>query len=165
MASNGQTSKEYFTILTVIHSALLTGQTAFAAVAYYLVSSGQFVTNGELKSVFQIVASVLVLGGILAGYLLGKNQLQVIRSKSKLLEKLVAYRSMMIIKWALLEMPSLFAIVSFLLTGSSFFLGLMAVILVIFFMNRPSAYSVAADLELSPHEKQILETPTSIITD
>jgi len=120
MPTKPQTSKEYFTILTILHSALLIVQALFAAVAFYMISGGQLPSSVELNNILKIIAPVLVFAGLLGSSLLSKVQLKSIKQKPALKDKLKDYRSVLLLKWALLETPSMFSVVCFLLTGNYF---------------------------------------------
>jgi hypothetical protein len=165
MPNKPQTSKEYFTVLTILHGALLMAQVLFAALAYYLVSSGQFATSPELTSILPIVALALVFAGSFASSFIMKGQLKSIKLKPVLKDKMKDYRAALIIKWALMEAPSLFCTAGYLLTGNHFFLWLAALEIVIFFFARPTMAAAGVDLELSQPEKLLIENPDSIIAE
>ena len=74
-----QTSKEYFTFLTILHSAMLMVQVMFAAVAYYLVSSGQFTGDQGLDGVFKIAAPAVVFAGFMGSKFFSQVQLKSVR--------------------------------------------------------------------------------------
>jgi len=165
MPPKPQTSKEYFSRLTIVHATLLLTQVMFAAIAYYLISTEQFNSTNELVGILKIIAPTLVFAGFLGSNFLSKAQLKSIRQKPALKDKLQAYLPALLIKWALLETPSLFSIVCFLLTADYFFLGLACLVMVIFFINRPTTSSTALDLELSVVEKQLIENPNAIVSE
>lgn len=159
-----QTSKEYFNGLTIIHAALLIGQVLFACVAYYLNSNEPFSNNSRgLNDVFQIVAPIFVVGGIMGSTFLTIAQLKSIKERTTLPEKLGSYRAVHIVKLALLEGPSLFAIVCYLLTANYLFLGLAGLIIVIFLINWPTRDKVAKDLELNQTDRARMEDPEAVV--
>lgn len=67
-------------------------------------------------------------------------------------EKLAAWQTGMIVKASLLELPAIMACIAALLTGTSTILLLVPVILLIFFINRPTAFRLENDLDLSREE-------------
>ena len=60
------------------------------------------------------------------------------KSRAGLSEKMEDYRSACIVKYALLEGPSLLAILSFLITGDIPFLGMTGFIIAIFLTMKPT---------------------------
>lgn len=164
MAQNGQTSKEYFSTMTIIHAGLLMAQVVFGVIAYFLKTNGMFQSNGdEVSGILMIIVPAVVVGGIAASYFISKQQIPGIKSGNDLKEKLAGYRRLLLIKLALLEMPTLFAIVCYLITGKFFCLALAGLGLAIFFINRPTLNGLAMDLELNPSERKTLEDPGAIV--
>lgn len=164
MAEAQSTSKQYFMVLTILHGALLFGQLAFGIAAYYLVDSGQFGQDGaEILPVFQLMAPMMAVAGIFAGIFLSRKRIEAARGLTGLKAKLDEYRTAMIIKLALMEAPSMFAIVCFLLTGSQLFIGISGLILLVFILQRPVASKLMDDLQLSPEERAVLENGESVI--
>ena len=155
--SQPQTSKEYFSSLSIIHTALLMAQVVAMVVAFFLNSNNAITKTEGLDSVFQFIVPLIVIAGILGSNFVSKSQLKSIKQRAGLKEKLDGYRTTLLVKLALLEMPVLFAIVCFLLTGSYFILSLAGLIIVIFFINRPSKESLTLDLELSASDKKAME--------
>jgi hypothetical protein len=163
MPAQGQTSQQYFNQLSILHGALLMAQVMFGFVAYYLVANGNFGQSADLTGIFQVVASVLAVGGIAASMYVSKKLLKGFVQKKTLAEKLSAYRGPLLIRWALLEMPTMFSLVGYLLTGSYFFLLLAALMVALFVFNRPTPSAACADLELSASDKMLLENPNSVV--
>ena len=169
MEAKGQTSKEYFTILTVIHAMLVIGQIVFLAVVYYLSLTLPAIgplsqTDESLNEVFQFIVPAFIIGGLVASYIWNQHKLKTLREKSDLKDKLAEYRTMLIIKYAILEGPSLFALVSFLLTGNDIFLALSGIIIIYFVIMRPTRGKAGADLELNRAERDQIENPNAIVT-
>ncbi|MEM6768358.1 MAG: hypothetical protein AAF655_25695 [Bacteroidota bacterium] len=163
MNTHGQTSKEYLNYLQLIHAALIIGQLLFAGVAIFLISQGGPLSE-DLTDIFQLLAPILVLGGIAGSIFLPKTLLASAKESSDLSGKLQTYRSTSIIKFAILEAPSLVSLVAFLLTGNSFFLGLAAIIVAVFFMNRPTTSTIINELELNQEEARIIEDEAAVVT-
>ena len=105
----------------------------------YVVQSGQTELNDELSYVLVPVSLVFAVGGFLAGQFIYKSHLTRLKSLSTPAEQWAAYRSAIIVRWALVEGPSIFACVSYLLTGQSQFLILASGLLVYFLTLKPSS--------------------------
>lgn len=159
-----QTSKQFFNTLTIIHAGLFIAQITFGAITYLLKSNGMFQSSDpELESMLLIISVVVALGGITASTFVGKAQLNAARQKSSLKDKLVAYKTAVLIKLALLEMPTLFILVCFLLSGNYYLLAFAGAVLVLFYINRPTLNNLSIDLELNQSDKAIIENPNSIV--
>lgn len=108
---------------------------------------------GELHTILPIVAVALAGGGTAVGLTIFRKQLDVLRGHEVLAEKLKGYRSAQIIRWAMLEAPALFSIITFLLTGVYWVLGIVALLIALFISYRPSPRQAVQDLQPS-HEEE-----------
>jgi hypothetical protein len=166
MEARGQTSKEYFKILNLLHTALLGTQLLFAVVAFYLHINGPLNNDStEFSNIFQFVLPVVIVGAVLGSAMLFKAQLKSIKAKPELKDKLNDYRSALLIKYAMLEAPSMFAIVCYLLTANFIFMGFAGLIIVVFLLNRPLPENTANDLELNQTDKMRLLDPTAVVAE
>lgn len=153
-----QTSEGYFKSLGIIHLALIIGQVFFGLLSCFLVLTNSLEPiTANLKGVLIYIAPILVLGGFLFSNVLFKKRLKGIDAKSDLMSKLTAYREALILRYGLLEGPSLFSIISYLLTGDILFILLAAVIVLYFIMLSPTKEKAIHDLELNASEEMILE--------
>ena len=154
--------KGYFLTLTFIHAALISGQVFFGFIAYFLVSTGgiTFIDEATMK-IFRIIVPLLTIISIGASYLFFRMQLNNAKSKQDLSEKLMTYRTALIIKWAFLETPSILAIVGYLITGNRFFIIIAGLIILVFLVNKPSRNSTAFELELSRNERGKIDNPNN----
>ncbi|QDH78688.1 hypothetical protein FKX85_06420 [Echinicola soli] len=164
MKTQPQTSKAYFNNLTMLHRMLLVVQIAFFAAAYFLTDRST-VSNEELNSLFTYLIPVLVLAGIAGSNLLFRKQLAKLIETSELKAKLIGYLSSLMIKYALLEIPSMLSIVAYFITANYLFLGMAVVVLVVFILDRPSMGKAITDLRLSGIERQKVENPNEEIAE
>jgi len=149
-----------------VYYALIAGQVFFALVSFYLQKTGMMDAGiKELRDIFLIIIPLFVVGGFLGSRVMFKTRLNAIKSQDNLISKMTAYRGALIIKYALLEGPSFFAIVVFLLTGDYLFLGLSGLIIVYFFLIRPTSEAAVNDLELSIMEVQFINDPDCEIAE
>ncbi|HEY9113414.1 MAG TPA: hypothetical protein VIN10_01860 [Bacteroidales bacterium] len=164
MEPNQMTSKAYFKALTIMYFALIAGLVFFGIVALFLVQSGQISDTGdELRNIFLFVAPLFLVGGVFGSTIMFKKGLVEAKNKTELLEKLNFYRSALIVRYALLEGPAFFTTVVYLITGDLLFLGMTALIIVIFLIINPSPEKAINDLELSYEEKQVLNDEEGIL--
>lgn len=166
MSSTQQSSKEYFKTLGIIHLSLIGGLLLFGMVSVFLqTDSPSSDNNSSSIDVFMIFAPVIAFLGITASYLISNNRLQSIKKHDSLSKKMNEYRSTQIVKYALLEGPALFSLVSYLLTGNCIYLILAAVLIVLLFMNRPTKFKAISDLTLNKDERDLIDNPEAMIAE
>jgi hypothetical protein len=139
--------------MKIVHAALLVGQVLFAGVAFATGTRATYFNARDTKDVFFFVAPALAFGGIVAGFFLFKQLTGQLTEKTDLQSKLTGYLSAFITRSALLEGPSLFAIVAFMTTGNLFYLLISVMLMLILLRSRPTANRVAEDLELGYDDK------------
>jgi hypothetical protein len=162
MEAGKQTPGEYFKMITVLHYAMLMGQVIFGIVAFYIVSGGQIAENGsQLNDTFRVIVPLMIMGGLTASWYFTRTRIEAMPAKSGLIEKLVQYRTVFIIKLALLEAPSLLAIVAFLLTGNFLYLALAGLVILVFVINRPTKFKIANELKLDQEERALIDDPNA----
>lgn len=134
--------------LLIIYMALLAGQIAFAGVAVFLVQQNIFRPGmRELENIFLPMAVILALVCIVAGNKIFKNRTQNSADQEQpLAARFSDYRAVSILRWAMLEGPCLFAIISFMLTANYLFLLIAGLLLVVFGSSYPSKNKVSAQL-------------------
>jgi len=99
--------------------------------------------------------------GLGAGYYLFKQWMQAINPSLSLREKLMKYQTALLIRSGCFEMPGLFAAVAALMTGDNSFLLFTAIVITLFFILRPTIYTICIDLALSRKDRILLENPSS----
>jgi hypothetical protein len=157
MDSQQNEFKMQLKVLRTIHSAMFFGQAIFAAITLYLVMGGLMEENApELSSIFLYIVPVFVAGGLISSQILFKSRLSSAKKESTLMKKIASFRGALIIKYALLEGPCLFALIVYLVTGNLIFMGLAAIIILYFVSLVPTASKIAFYLELSGDEKSSL---------
>ncbi|MCU0353259.1 MAG: hypothetical protein MUD08_05895 [Cytophagales bacterium] len=160
------TVKQYFLSQNMIYIALIVGQMLFAAVTVYLRSSGQMSNEtGELTGLLQYLVPLVSVGGAAGGFQLFKIMLQAAKKQSGLSDKVSRYGTALIVRYALLEAPSLFSIVSYFLTGNYLFLAIAGVIIVLFLFIRPTKEKLEQDLELNQSELAQTSNPDAVIME
>lgn len=141
----------------VLWSAMLIGQLFFVAISVYLVTSGGMKTDGlYLTKPLLYIVPIMVLTSVLVSFYIFKQRLNSLKDQTDLAAKFVDYRSALIIRWALIEGPSFFAIVSYLLTGSYILLGIAIVLIIVFILIIPNRATAETDLEISWQDKNEL---------
>ncbi len=164
--TQSQTSKEYFKTLQIIYFALVMGQLWFVVIAYFVNSYAEGFNNVEedLIQIGQIIVAVLAIANLIISTQVSKALVNKAKEKNTLKEKLMGYRSALIVKYALLEGVSLFASTLLLLTGDMFFFIIAALIIGIFLLYRPSKEKTIAELDLHHTEQALIEDEEATIT-
>jgi MFS family permease len=165
MSIQKQTSKQYFRSLTILYFGLLIGQVAFAAITLYLNLELLFQPDDSLRDIFIYIVPIFVVNGFATGHLIYKSRLKKIKKHNSLTSKMGEYRGAMIIRLAMLEGASLFAIVVYLLTADLIFIAMSGLIIAFFIILRPTSDKISMDLELNSTEKLQIENPNEIIAE
>jgi len=136
--------------MRIIFFALLAGQIIFIAVAFFTITNNS--PQSQSDDLFNIIVPVAIGFGLFMSSLLFKQMLAKIKKDDSFEQKLEAYRSALIIRYALLEVPSIFSTVVYLFSGNIIFLAFSGVMILAFLMNMPSRDKATQDLNLSSIE-------------
>ncbi|MBS1752619.1 MAG: hypothetical protein R2765_09420 [Ferruginibacter sp.] len=138
-------------VLNIFHKALLMGQIIFAAVCVYLVYSGKVKSFSiNLDKPLQVAALLMAAAGVFAGNTHFKKKLLQIRDlQENAKQKFEAYRAASLLQWSLIEVPSIFSIICFFLTGNYAFIALAFLLIMIFAIQAPSKNKVAQQLQVN----------------
>ena len=147
-----------FKALQILHRALLTGMLMLAVIITFLViSRGPFKELGSSEKILQIIVLLVSVGGTAAGFTLFNKKIQAIPPMDPVKDRISAYRSAAIVRWALIELPTLFSLISFLLTGNYAFLALGIALMLVFTVVRPAKLMIVYLLKLTEKEVSELE--------
>ena len=144
--------------LSVLHFSLFIGQLMFAGIAAYLIYSKSIkptLSNEEV--VIMVGAGVigLAVALVIAAFAGFKKKVEKTRlNADAITEKLKAYRASSIIRWAMLELPTLLAIIVFMLTANQMLLIVVVSLLLLFYYTKPTSFKVAQDLGINEEEVQ-----------
>jgi hypothetical protein len=164
METGSLTSQTYFWILSIVHLVMLAGQIIFAGVAIFSNLNGTLeAMDSGLHQILQFIVPGFVLVGFFAGKMIMDSRLKSIKAKGSLRQRLAEYQGVLIVKYTLLEAPSLLGLMGYLLTGNLFYLGFSGLVMLIFIMNKPSRDRIAIDLELNANDKETLYNPEAVL--
>lgn len=140
------------------------GVLIFGIIAAALLSIGFKAERGEgLGQILIFLVPVFGAAGIVFNRTTYQKQLQGCRTKPGIAEKLEAYRSVLIIRFARVEGPAFFAIIACLLTGNFLFMFIAGLLLLELWTYRPAIDKAGIDLELGPREKQALNESDGVM--
>lgn len=95
--------------------------------------------------------------------MLYKKAISSLVDKSSLKGKLTGFQTAFIMKLALLEAPSLLGMMAFFLTENLFYLIFVGVLMIYFFLERPTKARIINDLELNESLKDQFNEQDKII--
>lgn len=160
------TSEGYFRVLLILYAGMLMSQVTMAGTMIYLnLSSGLPPTNPEMETTFLYVLVAAGTTGLGASFLLVNSLIARAADKPTLAEKLRGFQTATIIRYALLEAPSILGAVGFYLTGQYLFFIATGLAIVVFLLFMPTRPKVAEALRLSGDELRILEDPTAVVME
>lgn len=149
---SNQTQSGYFKNLSMLYYALLAGQVMFLLIVTGLTVGGIVEGYEDLESIFLYAVPALLIGSVLFSNKIYKRRLPEIAANLNLEDRLIQYRGLSILRFALIEGSVLFAIIAFFITGSNP-MALFAAAGILFFISlRPTKEKIIQDLQLSGGE-------------
>lgn len=142
-----ETIKSLQSKLVIIYIGLLFGMVSFGGVVVFGLKP-DVPTNHPSTNTFLIISTVLLVGGIAAGTIIGNNRLKELR-ETPIEEASQSYISVCIIRFAAIEGPVIFSIVALLLTGENLFLIFIGVGIAYFGYLFPSKGKIEKELAIS----------------
>lgn len=147
----------YLRALKIIYIGMLFGQMILITISILIKLQLTLVEESkELSKILLPIVAVFIISSIIISNYISKKRIVEARKFVVLTEKLVAYRSMVIIRLALLEAPSIFTIVCYIVTGNTSFIFFAILIIVVFVMNNPTKEKIIFELELNREEQDAL---------
>lgn len=160
--ANQVTSNQYLFQLNLIYGAQAFFMVVFGLIAFVMNQSTHN-SDDSYNSLLLYTLVAVTIGSMMSAHFVFNLLVQRIDQNLSLKIKLQKYLSTVLIRSALLEFPGLFASVVSILTGSLYPLIGVLLILIVFFLLRPSTSQIIIDLSLSPKEKEMLEDRNGIL--
>lgn len=136
--------------LQIIVGALIAGQSAYLLISLYLGPLVPEIQNSRnLNHIALLVVMMLTTSGIAGNRLLSRARLEQLKSIPAPAEKIAAYRSLVIVRSAMLEVPAFIAITGVLLLGNPILILLALMSISVFVFTFPTMVKVAAELGIS----------------
>lgn len=159
METTGQTFNQYLTALRILHGAMVMGLLMFMVIIHFVL---QPEPEGDSALFVNLMAGFLAICIALSYWLYGQR-VAALKTEPNLSAKLEGYRSASIIKFALLEGPSLAALVFYLVSGNIVLLGIGALGAMVLAINHPTAMKIKTDLDLSPADNARVDNPNEVV--
>lgn len=156
MQNQDFTLNAFLKTLNIIHLGFLAAMIAFAGISYTL--NIDEVSNWyDLNDVFLYVLPFIMLSSLSISVILYKKQIAALDHIDGLKEKLEGLQAAMLVRFALVESPALFAIVCFFLSNSLIYIIIAVILMLVFLMLKPSAAQIIRDLKLEGDLKKKFE--------
>lgn len=167
MNKTEQNFQQYQKSNTIVFAALLIGQVFFASFAVFFNQTQGPLNGGDdvSRMVFMIVVPVFFLATYTIGNMIANKRVKLAKEEKQLKTKMEAYRSVNIIKYAMLEGTAFFSIITYLLTGEYLLVGFAVMIMLLFATYFPSKEKLVRELELNSGEQAILEDPDAVVAE
>ena len=146
--------QSYFRTLRIIHTALFVGVLTFGAVVYYAI--GPTSIDEDLGRLFKYIVPGMFIGVVLISLSILNMKLKEIRAMDNVPVQLAAYREINIVRWALAEGTTLFAIVAYLVSGYDSLMLLALLGMAYLFFQRPDLDRLVEELDLNESEQREL---------
>lgn len=164
MENNQQTTKSYFKMLSIIHLFLVLGIVLFGLVITFIITDFQHQDNdSDLAKLFVYLVPGMVIAGIVASNMISTFKLNALNENSDFKVKLKGYSEILIIRYMLLEFPSIFALVVVFMTSNINYLVYTGLLVILLIIKRPTKKLAIADLKPDQKEMSILESPDSVL--
>jgi hypothetical protein len=150
------TPKQMLKMLTILFLALLVGPVMFIMVSILARQGGGFDNQEPMEEILLPMVAIAAILGIVGGGILFRQQIKKVSPQQALTRKIQQYQVAILLRLAVLEAPTLLAVVGFLLTGNLIFLGMALALLLMMGMRRPSLTEAIESLALTAEEEREL---------
>lgn len=155
-----QSSGDYIKQVTFIFIVLLLSQIVFFYVAIWHIMPAR---EDDFDKEFRIADAIVFVVCLVGSYYLFVRNLKRARIPRGIREKLVIYRTGLYTQWLILEILSIFSIISYIMTGDFLFIFTTVFAIVVFLVNRPTINRTCDELELDSNERRVLKTKDAAI--
>ena len=143
--------------MKLVYWAMALVQVVFGVAVYAIISMKMMgAANYDLALTLQKILMIFAPAAMAVGYFLFRYMLSKLDKKLPLTEKIKRYFSLVLVRAALFEAAFLFCGVAALVTQVLLFLWIAPVIFFVFVLLRPTPEGLAADLDLTPADRNKL---------
>lgn len=155
------TVKDYLRANIIVHVALMAGQFFFILTTLIVISEGDIAP--ETNSFFIYLVPGMVLMAFLLSNFIYRQKMTALRDVATISEKFKGFRSLIIIRSAILEGSGFLSIIAFMLTGELLYAGLSLLIILYMLTFIPTKQRMINDLELNSQEEAFINNPDNEI--
>lgn len=143
--------------LRIVYFALLAGMLMFAAITYLIgLNQPPVMPDVEMRKNFFLGVLAVAAICLTAASVLSERDLKKIADNGNLQQQFEKYRAISIRTYALFEAPAMLAIICYFLTQQSQLFIIIAIIIVRYLVEIPSARKIAERLKVSEEELKSL---------
>jgi hypothetical protein len=153
-------ASDFFRQINMIYAVQIITLVAFSIVVFYLC---QTTTGNSADKPMQYILALLIIAGLAASQYIPRLMLQKIDPNLEFRYKVPKYFPIAVIRVACLEASGLAACVAAFITGRQYFLVMVPLLLIVLLIYRPTRSQVAAELNLSVQEKNLLDNPNTVL--
>ncbi len=146
------TPNGFIKTLSILHMSLIMGPILFGTVIYFQTQNASL-NFSDTDDIYLIIVPIVAVSCIFLGNFIFKQSIRNIPKTIGLRQKLARFQTASIIKYALAEAPALFGVVAFMITGNMAYLTISVVLILYFFMLKPTKEKIERYLDLKGDEK------------
>ncbi|MFI5236489.1 MAG: hypothetical protein ACHQLA_00965 [Ignavibacteriales bacterium] len=156
-----QALKNLLRSTSIIYFSLVIGLLFFFVMAIMFIQGKEAQVQAETNNVLTVVVPVfgfmmMILSKVFYNKMITKKEFE-----TDLQKKIIHYRSMKIISWAMIESACIFAFTAVMITSNNFYLVVFIFLFGYFILLKPSRESLIRDLQLNSDEINILQRTSS----
>ncbi len=161
-----QTSGDYFRAFNILFLALLVGQIVFAIIIFAVtnITTGKAMPQQEAQVFIYVVAALMFIC-IAANWSIFKKKIEAIKQEPELPAQLNAYRALYIMRFALAEGPTLFAIIAVFVTHNPLIWLFVVIGIMVGISLKPSKERLIKELQLGSDDTDKLNDPDAVVTE
>ncbi len=152
------TPKSILREIKILHLVLFMSLILFTFIMVYILqtSGGLHEFDKQMEFIIKTLVIFTVVLIIPLSFILPQRIISRIKANLPLIPKLLQYRTALIIRFATLNFAGSLVAISFFIIADTNLMFLQAIVLLVFFIFKPSAFKIAQDLNLGPDEKRHL---------
>ncbi len=163
------TSSAYFKRAKTFFFALLIGQLMFGFASVMIMFMGEIDTPSiDIPNLYEILLIAMAAFVLLFFWLsswIFKKRMEIVKQKNVLKEKMADYNTASLIRYIILELPAILAVVIVMITGEIIFLAYLAVVIAMFLFLTPNRERLKRELELNQAECMLIDDPDAIVCE
>ena len=150
--------KGFLQTISIIHLAIIAGF-AMATIFIANILSGEFAPLSFTQKPKEFIIPIGLIGAIALGRFLGTSMLSKLKTKDTLQKKIATFQTTHIIKIALLEIVGFAALFTYTDTNNSFFLVMVALVLLMLISLFPTKGKIENAIPTSTEDQSYLRNP------
>jgi hypothetical protein len=166
MSKVSQTSKEYFKAISLLGIALVASQVLFGVIFIFVF--GKVMVLDKTAKIYQIALYIIpavTVVALFAAYKYYQYRLNLLKEESDLIVKMTKYRSLLVTRFGIMEIPSFLTIIAFRFVHIWIYIIIPVLIICMMIYLLPNKDKIISELELNPNEISTIENPDAIIAE